>query len=536
MKFLKNLFRSKIVILVVVVVVLVGGGYLALNRFRASAAQAAGGSLDTVILERGSLTSMIGAAGTVRSAQAATLAWQTSGRVGEIKTSLGQEVSAGQALASLDPTSLSQNILQAQVDLINAQNALDDLYEADPLEIAQANANLDDARQALEDLQHPSDLAITQAEMDILDAQEALDDAQQDVDRLARGRANQEQISLARADYLLAQDRVDQMQARYEDTPGDPDEDPGKALALSNLAAAENARDRALGALNWYLGKPSEAEIADKEAALALAQARFAEAQQALEDLKNPPAVQVTLAQARITDAQDALDRLESGPTEDEVTIAQTRLTQAQAALKQAGLEAPFAGVITEIQAMPGDMVSPGTPALRLDNLSSLYVDLEVSEVDIHQVHVGQQVDITFDAILDRQYTGEVDRIGQVGVANQGVISFVVTVRLLDADESVRPGMTAVANIRVAEVADVLQLPNRAIQEEDGKRFVYVLRGNGGEDDVIEQAFVQIGVSSDASSEIISTELKEGDRIMVDPPAFFMPGMRVGGRLTGGRP
>ena len=65
-----------------------------------------------------------------------------------------------------------------------------------------------------------------------------------------------------------------------------------------------------------------------------------------------------------------------------------------------AHLTAPFAGTVTEASLSPGDQVTAGTLAFRVDDLSSLLVDVELSEVDINSVTVGQTVTLSFDAIL----------------------------------------------------------------------------------------------------------------------------------------
>ncbi|OGO41147.1 MAG: hypothetical protein A2W36_06950 [Chloroflexi bacterium RBG_16_58_14] len=325
------------------------------------------------------------------------------------------------------------------------------------------------------------------------------------------------------------------MQNDYDKVHGDPSQDARKALALTKLEDAKAKRDRALASLNWYLGQPSEAEVAEKMNALALTQAQLDEAQQHLSDLHDPTPSAISLAQARLDEAKSNLTDLQDGPSENDVTIAQTRLTQAQASLKQAGLTAPFDGTVTDIQIMQGDLVSPGTTAFRVDDLSTLYVDLLVSEVDIQQVQIGQPVSVTFDAILDGEYRGEVVEIGQFGQNSQGVVSFPVTVQLTDPDAQVKPGMTAVANILTSQVEDVLQLPNHVIQDDNGKKFVYVMGPNG-----VKTVYVQIGRSSDIASEIISSELKEGDRILVNPPdgfAMMGPGrMMNSGGGPGGQP
>lgn len=512
--------KKWLIIAAVILVVLVGGFFLVRQVLPGFASASSQAELETVRLERGPLTTMIGATGSLRSAQSAVIAWQTSGEVGQVNVSLGQEIMAEDVLAELDPDSLSQNILQAQIDIINAQKALDELYEPNELLIAQAEQEVEDAQKFSEDLLNPTPLAIAQAEKSVLDAQEMVDDTQYDVDKLARGRGSDEQIALAQADYLIAQDNYEMVQDQYEMVDGDPSEDTRKALALTRLEDAKAKRDRALASLNWYLGEPSEEEVAEKMNALEVAQAQLEEAEQHLIDLKNPTQAAIGLAQARLDDAQEKLEDLRNGPSEDDVTIAQTRLTQAQAALKLGRLTAPFNALITDIQIMKGDLVSPGTVAFRVDDLSSLYVDLLVSEVDIQQVQIGQVVSITFDAILDLEYHGEVVEVGQYGQNNQGVVSFPVTVQLTDPDAFVKPGMTAVANVITSQVEDVLQLPNRAIQDDNGRKFVYVLSSDG-----YKYIYVQIGRSSDTASEIISAELSEGDEILLNPPDdFFMMG------------
>jgi HlyD family secretion protein len=184
---------------------------------------------------------------------------------------------------------------------------------------------------------------------------------------------------------------------------------------------------------------------------------------------------------------------------------------------------APFAGTVTEAHALPGDQVSAGDVAFRVDNLSSLLVDVEVSEVDINSIAMDQPVMLTFDAILGKEYHGEVVEVAQAGVVEEGVVNFTVTVELIDADPSVKPGMTAAVNIVVEEVQDALLVPNRAVRLMDGNRVVYVL-----ENGLPVQKKITLGSSSDTQSAVTGGDLKEGDLIILNPPTEFGPG-RGGG-------
>ena len=476
---------------------------------------------------RGPLAVTISAIGNVRPAQSAVLIWQTSGKVGQVMVKTGQVVAEGQVLAELDPTSLPNNILQAKIDLINAQNNLDDLYKPDPYALAQAQDALDKARGELDALKNPTPAAIAQAELAIVDAQNAVDDAEYALSSLLNGRGSPRLINEARAKYLLAQDRVEQVQSLYDQTPGDSNEDAVKAQALANLEGAKRDRDRALASLNWYLGKPSEQEMAEAQGKLDLANANLMDAEDTLEKLKNPSEQDISLAQAKVDDAVENLDNLHKGPSEDDITIAQTRLDLAQANVNLTNLTASFPGTITQVKLLPGDLISAGTQAFQIDDLSTMYLDLEVSEIDIQQIQVAQPVDVIFDALPDQRYQAEVSEISQVGTSTQGVINFTVTVKLISPEKSIRPGMTAEASIQVAQVDDILQIPTRFIFDENGKRFVY--RQDG---ETIEQVFIQVGLSSGAASEIISGDLKEGDQVTSQPTGFgFGPG---GGGPNGG--
>jgi HlyD family secretion protein len=366
-------------------------------------------------------------------------------------------------------------VILAQADLVEAQRALENLRDS---EVAKANA-----QQAL------------------VVAQKAFNDAQRVRDNKDRGRASQETIDSAYAGYILAQDKVDILQGIFNNMSNLEEDNPSRANALANLANAKKERDKALVNLNWYKGEPNEQEIAEADASLAVATANLA-------------------------DAQREWDRLKNGPDPDDIKAAEARIAAIQATLDTAQITAPFSGTITDINAKPGDMVSMATPAFSLDDLTRLLVDVPVTEVDVNRIRTGQEVSLTFDAIPSKNYTGMTTHVSRVGVEEQGVVTFVVTVELTDPDELVRPGMTAAVNIVSTQLEDVLLVPNRAVRLLEGERVVYVLR-NG----VPEPVQVQLGASSDAYSQVVESSLKEGDLIVLNPPSQFQggPGFGMGG-------
>ena len=285
--------------------------------------------------------------------------------------------------------------------------------------------------------------------------------------------------------------------------------DAGRALALSNLIAAKQKRDSIQRNLNWYLGTPTELEQAILEA-------------------------DVALAEARLADAQREWDRVKDGPSRADIISAEARITAAEATLELARISAPFSGMITDVSLLPGDQVSPGTPVFRLDDLSHLLVDVDISEVDFNRIAVGQSVSLIFDAILDEEYQGIVVEIGQVGISIQGVVSFDVTVEIVGADQNIRPGMTAAVNIVVQQIDDVLLVPNRAVRVRNGQRVVYLMKA--GSLEIVE---VELGATSDQYSQVMDGDIRAGDSIVLNPPQFEFefgedPGFRGGGGMFGG--
>jgi HlyD family secretion protein len=181
-----------------------------------------------------------------------------------------------------------------------------------------------------------------------------------------------------------------------------------------------------------------------------------------------------------------------------------------------ARIAAPFDGTITQAEPSVGDQISTGTIAFRIDDLSHLLVDLQVSEVDINNVAIGQSAILTFDAILGKEYHGEVVEVGQAGDTVQGVVNFIVTVELTDADELAKPGMTAAVSVVIEEQKDVVLIPNRAVRLVNEERVIYALVNNKPQ-----SIKIQLGATDGTNSVLAGGDLKEGDEIILNPPSMM---------------
>ena len=121
-----------------------------------------------------------------------------------------------------------------------------------------------------------------------------------------------------------------------------------------------------------------------------------------------------------------------------------------------------------------------------------------------------------FDAVPDREYSGEVTEIGLSGTSVEGVVTFPVTVRLADFDDAVRSGMTEAVTVTVNEIKDVLLVPKSGSARQRRKRVVYILV-----DGPPTPVAITLGASSDTHSQVASGTSRKADLIVLNPPAVF---------------
>jgi HlyD family secretion protein len=221
----------------------------------------------------------------------------------------------------------------------------------------------------------------------------------------------------------------------------------------------------------------------------------------------------LALAEERLLDAQSEYQRLIAGPDAADVGAVEASITAAQVALDSALIATPIDGTITAVEVNRGDRVEQGTVAFRLDDLTRMLVDVQVPEIDVNKIETGQPVSINFDAHPSEVYQGVVSEVARVGVETNGVVRFDIVVELLDADETIKPGMTAAINIQVGQVDEALLVPNQAVTVLEGAQVVYVL-GEGGDLEAVE---IETGVISDLFSEVLTGDLEIDDVIVLNP-------------------
>ena len=141
---------------------------------------------------------------------------------------------------------------------------------------------------------------------------------------------------------------------------------------------------------------------------------------------------------------------------------AELNMNNMQEAMNNYTVTSPISGTIIEKNAKAGDALATGADLCTIYDLSYLVMVINVDELQVSSLSVGQSVQVMADAVPDKTYIGTVTRVSMKGNSNGGTTTYPVTVRI-DETDGLRPGMNANAEIVVAEAKNALAVPNAAV-------------------------------------------------------------------------
>ena len=294
-----------------------------------------------------------------------------------------------------------------------------------------------------------------------------------------------------------------------------------------------------------------EAQLAVRRASVEAAAARVAMAEATLEDVRETYETTFALSARGVTTARElssqetALIRAEA---ELQSAIADQSLAEANLDLQQADLDqacicSPIKGVILNRAADTGQIVASALSAPVLftvaEDLTQMELQVDVDEADIGLVAVGNPATFTVDAYDDRVFPAEIAEIRFAPETIDGVVTYKAILSIDNAEMLLRPGMTATADIVVAEVTEGLSVPNAALRyappaasadEADRSGLLGMLIPDGGPDAAIGDArtvwvlqeggpvelSLQTGLSNGVLTEVVAGDLKVGDPVVTD--------------------
>jgi multidrug resistance efflux pump len=345
--------------------------------------------------------------------ESVSLAFDTSGQVVEVLVEEGDLVKAGDVLARLG------NREQYESNLANAR-----------LEQASAELELLNAQQALDQLSKDLPERQTAALQALTEARDAYREAERQYNNMDSP-AKEQDVNEARANLILAKDKLEKAREDYAPYENKNDDNLTKASYLSALAAAQRAYDASVRQWNNLTGGPGEFNRSQIEAEYNIAQARLDQAQADYDLLANgPDPDEVAQAQSRIDTA------------EERITAAKAAIQAAEAALSDLELVATIDGTLVQLDLIEGQRVTPGQDVAQLADFSQWYVETDnLTEIEVVDIANGDQATITPDA-LDLVMTGVVESISDLYEDKLGDITYTARLRVDEVDPRLRWGMT----------------------------------------------------------------------------------------------
>ena len=452
-------------------VVVLLGGYFAYSKARGSSDQV---RYVTAPVQKGMIASTVSASGNVSINSSANVTSQVSGTVSNITVKVGDHVTRGEHL----------------YDIVN--NSLD-------VSVSQSYASLEQARSSL-----------SNAEASAQQAQSDYDNAvgQNGAPASANIAALQAQINAAITGVNIAQ-------SNYNSNPS-ADNSQKLSSAQAQLAQAQSGltkaeqQNQASGESASALGSKlaaAESGVSASEQNVAAAQASYDNQKQTAEERTVTAPIDGTITAINV---QNGGSSSGGSATSGSSGSSSSSSSSGSSAGGSGGSTGGSSGSGSSGSGSSGSSGSgSSSAAMVIDDLNSEDAIVQVSEVDVTKIAVGQKASLSFDAIDGLSLTGKVEQIDAAGTVSSGVVNYNVTVGFDTSDARIKPGMSVTADITTAVDQDVITVPNSALKSQGSSHYVQIMK-NGAP---VQQS-VNIGIANDTDTEITSG-LNVGDTIVV---------------------
>ena len=502
------------------------------------------------LAERFDLVQEISSTGRIKAVDDLDLAFEKSGKIEGVSVEVGDKVTKGQVLVSLDGDDILAEIVQARAGVSSAEAKLSQ-YEAilekeeNELEILQIGTRDEEIliyESKVKNAEAVYDAAVQNIIDNIGDAYTKSDDAiRNKIDPMFNNpRGTNPQITFTINDSQLEADiewgrsLIEQQLVLWSSEINNISSDSlqdeivkaenklneiksflsNMALAINNLSVSSEFTQTTIDGYkaNIYTARTN---VNTAVTNLSLAKEKFNTAQTSLLIAENELALkEASSTPEKINSQKATIKQAEANliSQQAEIKLKKSMVQSALVDLSKNDLESPIDGVITKQEANIGTIVSAGKIIVSVISEDDLEIESNIVEADIAYLKVGNKAVLSLDAYgEDITFEAEVIKIDPSAQLIEGVANYKTTLKLLEIDERVRAGMTADIDIVTKELENVLVVPYRAIIFRNGLgKFVRVLDNSFQ----VKEVKVEIGIIGNGSLVEIVDGINEGDKII----------------------
>jgi HlyD family secretion protein len=462
-----NLRKTVIIAIVILLAVVAIAGKMTGKKPQVAEAESTTIPVRTAFARTGTMTTTIDVSGSIKALKTVQISAKAMGRVVSVPCREDDSVSAGAVVVQQDTSDLLTDIKRAEAGVFTARANLSKAMTASNVtdvsteaRIAQAKAAVESAKARLRTVKassRPQEIAIRESAVESAraDFENAKVDLQRTRELYAQGAQSRQQMDIAQ-----------------------------KAFTMSS--AGYNSARQALD--------------------LAREGARLEDIESAQKDVERS---EQDLRMAVANRANKSLNREDIKSARAGMASAEANLAYYRQQLANAAIRTPISGCVSKRMTEPGQMASPGTPLMEIVNLSTVYFEAAVSEMDIHKVKLGQIVNVQVDALPGKSFAGKVAKI--LPTAEIGSRQFTVWINIPNKGRALRPGMFARGKIELEKHDGVILVSKDAVINvgDGGVGSVYVVRNLS-----VHLTPVRIGEAAREEVEVLSG-LKPGDEVVV---------------------
>lgn len=471
-----------------------------------------GSKEETITITRGDFVSQVSASGKVVAAQSSRLGFDQSGRVSGVYAKVGDSVTAGTLLASIENGSARADAAQKQATLEREQAKLAAARRGTrPEQLALTQQKYADASSAL--LIAIKDASL-KTESALLNNADTLFENGNSVNPTLIVRTDSQNEKRAiEIERLTVGEKI--LAWKSAITTLSPSSPPAtiSSVRLTGTAAV-SATTAFLGRLGRITANLSTGNAGLTQSQIDAYRATVNAADQAVSAAASSE--QTTYAAWTVASNNLALEKSGSTPEditaqEAQVKAAEADLANAQAQVKKTLVIAPFDGIVTQMDAKVGEISSPNVSVIALIGTGLYEIESYIPEVSIARLSVGNPAVITLDAYgSDVEFAAKVIAIDPAETVRDGVSTYKTRLQFSENDPRIKPGMTANIRITTERKSGAIIVPKGVITEKDGVKTIRVIIG-----ETIHDVTVETGSITPLGQVEIVSGLSEGDQIVL---------------------